>query len=132
METAESKHGFHHVAIAASDFDRSVTFYTTTFGCTSFRSWGEVGDRATMLDLGNGNYLEIFERTDESHDQGRILHFAVRVDDCRAIHNAALTAGGTESRPPKEIDIPSTPVYPVTISFVFGPDGEEIELFQER
>ena len=32
----------------------------------------------------------------------------------------------------QDVEIPSQPVYPVTISFVAGPDGEEIEFFQER
>jgi len=33
---------------------------------------------------------------------------------------------------PKDSDISSTPVYPVRIAFCLGPDGEEIEFFEER
>jgi hypothetical protein len=78
-----------------------------------------------MLAVGNGNYIEIFERPDHEQTEGRLLHYALRVDDCRSAHAAALGAGATELRAPADVDIPSDPVYAVTISFVTGPDGEE-------
>lgn len=124
--------GFHHIAIAARDFDRSVAFYRDALGFSTFRSWGKTGDRATMLSIGGNGYLELFERPDHQHTDGRLLHFALRVPECRAAHAAALSAGATELSAPAEVDIPSEPPYAVTISFVVGPDGEEIEFFQER
>ncbi len=124
--------GFHHIAIAANDFDQSTTFYRDGLGFREVLAWGKVGDRAAMFDVGAGGRIEIFERPGHILNQGQLLHFALRVSDCRKAHEAALAAGATEVRPPQELDIPSEPVHPVTISFVSGPDGEEIEFFQER
>lgn len=84
-----------------------------------------------MIDFGNGNHVEIFERPNAEPIQGTMIHLAFRVVDCHAVHQRALAAGAKESRPPKPVDIPSDPVYSVIISFVLGPDREEIELFQE-
>jgi glyoxylase I family protein len=147
MHNAIGARGFHHLALAASDFDRSLEFYRDGLGLEVFRAWGTPGARAVMLDAGNGNCIEVFERQelaredrgegDGSADAGkdpanRLLHFAFRVDDCRAAHHAVQEAGGREKEPPRDVDIPSDPPYRVTISFLFGPDGEEIELFEER
>tara|TARA_B100000614_G_C14545685_1_gene491961 strand:+ start:226 stop:624 length:399 start_codon:yes stop_codon:yes gene_type:complete len=124
--------GFHHVALAAADFDRSLEFYHDGLGFVPFRAWGGPGERAVMLAVGAESYLEIFERPDDPLDAGRLLHLALRVDDCRAAHAAAIEAGAREKMAPTEVEIPADPPFPVTISFVLGPDGEEIELFQER
>jgi glyoxylase I family protein len=134
MHNAIGARGFHHIALAASDFDRSLEFYRDGIGLEIFRAWGAPGERAVMLDAGNGNCLEIFERRESTGDasEGRLLHFAFRVENCRAAHHAVQEAGGREKQPPRDVDIPSNPPYAVTISFLFGPDGAEIELCEER
>jgi len=52
--------GFHHVALKARDFDKSVKFYTEGLGFKQVLAWGEGDNRAVMLDTGEGNYMEIF------------------------------------------------------------------------
>ena len=131
MNNAMGAAGFHHVALAARDFDTSLEFYQDGLGFPTAHAWGKPGDRAVMLDVGDG-FLEIFERPGHPVADGPFIHLALRVPDCRAAHAAALEAGAVEKTAPKDVDIPSRPVYSVTISFVTGPDGEEIELFQER
>ena len=54
--------GIHHVALRTAHFDRAFTFYTETLGCQPGMQWGDPGKRAVMLDVGDGNYIEIFER----------------------------------------------------------------------
>ncbi len=126
--------GYHHIAMAVKDFDASVAFYTKTLGFTVSRSWGEENERAMMLDTGDGSYLEVFERPNVTlpSDGGPILHFAIRVADCDALLETVRASGAEITNEAKNVDIPSDPAYPVRIAFFKGPDGEIVELFQER
>jgi len=127
--------GFHHVAIRARDFDKSVAFYTDVLGLTTKIAWGEKPGRAIMLDAGNGDYLEIFERPDQEWpggEQGAILHLALRTNDVDGMTERARAAGCDVTMDPKHVDLPTTTgphPLPVRISFFQGPDGEVIELF---
>ena len=133
-------HGFHHVAIRAHDFDRSVGFYTHTLGFTRKVQWGEPPKRAVMLDTGDGNYLEIFERPDQpappaDAEESVILHFAIRTHDVDAALEQARAAGCEVTVEPRDVDLPNTAdtapqPLPVRIAFFKGPDGEVIERFQ--
>jgi glyoxylase I family protein len=126
--------GFHHVAIRARDFDATVRFYTEVLGFTERIRWGEGNGRAIMLDVGDGNYLEVFAGgKDQPKPEGAILHFALRTDDCDAALERARAAGAEVTMEPKEILIPSTPdPTPIRIAFCKGPDGEIIEFFQNE
>lgn len=125
--------GIHHVALRVSDFDTSRTFYADGLGMKEVHAWGETGKRALMLDTGDGSILEIFEGRPMPADvEGSYLHIALRTTDCDAAIEAARTAGATITVEPKDVDIPSNPEYKVRIAFFKGPDGEILELFQER
>ncbi len=124
--------GFHHTAIRSSRFDASVRFYTEILGFKTKITWGKDPERAVMLDAGDGNYLEIFERAEAaSAVEATILHFALRTDDCAAILEKARAAGSEVTMETKDVTIDSSigPV-PVRIAFFKGPDGEVIELFE--
>ena len=41
--------GFHHLALYASDFDKTMDFYLKVLGCVSFRGWGDVKDLGPMV-----------------------------------------------------------------------------------
>lgn len=133
--------GFHHVAIAARDFDRSVRFYTDVLDMTPKMAWGEPPKRAVMLDTGDGNYIELFERPNQPPVppgvEGHILHFALRTADTAAALKRAADAGCEVHIATKTVPIQNTvrgrgtpDVVPITIAFVKGPDGELIEFFQ--
>src|SRR5437763_11602758 len=130
--------GFHHVAIRARDFDASVRFYTEALGFVEKIRWGGAdGKKAIMLDVGDGNYLEIFSHRTESlasdTPEPPILHFAIRTTDTDAAIARARAAGAVVTIEPKNVDIPSTPqVTPVRLAFCKGPDGELIEFFQNE
>ena len=88
-----------------------------------------------MLDTGDGNYLEIFERPDQSADlpESAILHLCLRTHDTRATLEKVRAAGCEVTVEPKDIVIASRPhETPVTLAFFKGPDGEVIELFQNQ
>jgi len=134
--------GFHHVAINARDFDRSVRFYQEVLGCTTKIAWGGDGEkRCIMLDTGDGNYLELFERPDlpeppeesQINNHAGIVHLAFRTTDAAGVLERARQAGATVEIEPRDVNIQTTqgpgPV-PVRLAFFRGPDGEVIELFE--
>jgi catechol 2,3-dioxygenase-like lactoylglutathione lyase family enzyme len=124
--------GFHHTAIRSVNFDASVRFYTEVLGMEEKISWGEAPSRAIMIDAGDGNYVEIFERSGAAFaSEAVILHFALRTDDCAAMLEKARASGAEVTMETKDLTIDSSigPV-PVRIAFFKGPDGEIIELFQ--
>ena len=124
--------GFHHTAIRSSQFDASLRFYTGVLGMKEKISWAEAPNRAAMIDAGDGNYVEIFERSEPPPtNEATILHFALRTDDCAAMLEKARKAGAEVTMETKDLTIDSCigPV-PVRIAFFKGPDGEVIELFQ--
>ncbi len=125
--------GFHHVAIRTADWAATIAFYTEALGFREKIAWGEMPGRATMLDTGDGNYLEVFEAPDTRPDlEGAIIHFALRADDCDAALERARRAGAEVTVEPKDVGIPSHPVTPVRIAFCRGPEGTIIEFFQNE
>ncbi len=127
--------GFHHVAIRARDFDASVAFYKDVLGFVERIAWGEAGKRAIMLDTGDGNYLEVFERPgqERASQEAAILHFALRTDDPDAVVERVREAGMNVTVEPRDVEIASRPqVTPVRLAFFEGPDGEVVELFKNE
>lgn len=130
--------GFHHVAIRARDFDRSVRFYTEVIGLTPKVVWGQAPQRAIMLGAGDAVYLEVFERPEQptaSEGEAVILHFALRTHDTIGMLERARAAGCPVTMEPRRVDIANTAAgmpdkVPVHIAFVTGPDGESIEFFE--
>lgn len=124
--------GFHHIGLKASDFDRSRAFYAA-LGMREVLSWGE-GERAiTMFDIGDGGKIEIFANGGEEYSaNGKWIHFALAVPDVDVAYAAALAAGATVMTPPKTVELQSRPrLATIRVAFVYGPDGEQIELFRE-
>ena len=126
--------GLHHLAIRAADFDAAVKFYTRALGFKEKIRWGEGNQRAIMLDIGDGNSLEIFAGGSPGpKPEGAILHFALRTADCDAALSRAVAAGAVTTLEPREVSLPTQP-HPtaVRIAFCRAPDGEIIEFLQEE
>ncbi len=128
------KSKFHHVALKSHDFDRSVHFYSEVLGFKKSLEWGEGDERAIMLDFGDGSYLEIFaggEKPQESNHS--IIHIAVEVDSCDDYFNKSIAFGCKSKMDPKDFTIPAkSGDVPVRIAFIYGPDNEEVEFFQNK
>ena len=138
--------GFHHVAIRAADFDRTIEFYTEGLGCTVRYEFAVPGriDRAAFIDTGDGRYIEVFgpgstvqaegrrRRLDEEPTEGALLHFCLRVADVEASYTRALAAGAVSRVPPRVAALGGTPPAEVQIAFVTGPNGEVIEFLNSE
>lgn len=128
--------GFHHIAIKASDFDKSVEFYKA-LGLTERVRWGEGDNRAVMLNMGDGGLIELFaggkprEKTaDETNEHW--LHLAMKVEDVEYAYNTALASGAKERTQPITVSPEGAePSINMQVAFVYGPDGEIIEFFKE-
>lgn len=122
--------GFHHVSLKVRDYDACVRFYEEGLGFPRVRDWMMGDDPAVMLDMGDGGIVEIFGGGEDLPD-GRIGHFALKVDDCDAAYRTAMEAGATSDLEPRDVVI-CDGTYPIRIAFVRGIAGELIELFEER
>jgi glyoxylase I family protein len=133
MSTETGKvRGFHHVAIRAFDFDATVRFYEAAIGCVRRFGWGADGSRAALMDVGDGNYVEIFAgRAAGEVPEGGVIHFALRTDDTDVAYARAVAGGATPMIEPKDAS-PGNADRPITfrVAFVRGLDGEIIEFFQ--
>jgi glyoxylase I family protein len=124
--------GFHHVAFKTFDLDKSVAFYEAGFGYKVHYTWGQAPNRAVMLDVGSGDYIEIFEggKAPGETPEGVLFHFALRFPNTDEVFARAVAAGATVQMEPKDVPIKGDPEVIVRIAFIKGPDNEVIELFQ--
>lgn len=121
--------GFHHVALRASDFDKSLRFYSEGMGFPVAHSWGEGAGRIALLDLGDGNYLELFASTPEQNPpvEGRIFHLALRSTNVDDDIEVVRGLGCTITIEPKSVEVNGKTIR---VGFFLGPDGEVLEFFQ--
>ena len=128
--------GFHHIALHASDFERSYKFYTEGLGFREYRRWKNPERTICLLEMGGDAMLERFSdgapRTTFEPESGFYVHLALSVEDSAAAFARAITYGATAKKEPSLMTLPSIPPINAVISFVKGPDGEEIEFFEQR
>ena len=124
--------GFHHVAVRTHDWDASLKFWIEGLGFHQAIEWSEAPTRACMLDMGDGNYLELFERAklETTEAEAPILHFCLRTDDVDAATEKARAAGATITTEPVDPPVFSDKGLKIRISFFVGPGGEVCEFFQ--
>lgn len=122
---------FHHIGITTRDIDKSIEFYKV-LGFKESKCWGEGVKRVVMLESDEGSIVELFADGTELLPQGVFRHLALKVDNTRELFEKIKAFGAEIISEPRDMDLPSNPPVPVTLAFLKGPDGEIIELFQER
>ncbi len=113
---------FTHTAIRTTNFDAVQAFYTEALGLKVKITWGEAPKRAAMLDAGDGNYVEVFERSEpaaKSNPRSCILRCARMI--VQSATEKARAAGAQVTMEPKEVLLEtSAGEIPVKISFFKG------------
>ena len=123
--------GCHHIAIQTRDWDVSETFYTEVMGMEKVIEFiGGDGQRISLLDIGDGSHLELFEPTaaaDGAIVNDTVTHFALTTTDIAAALDRVRAAGMEITR---ELTAVNLGGLNVTIAFFTGPSGEIVEFFQ--
>ena len=124
-----SQSGFHHLALRAQDFDQSLAFYANGMGFPIAHSWGEGEKRIALLDLGDGNYLELFACASGTAITGgnQFFHVALRSVDVDGDIAKVRALGCPITVEPKSVDVNGKTIR---VGFFQGPDGETWEFFQ--
>ncbi len=137
MNTQLGGGGLHHVCVKTRDWDRTMQFYRDVLGCVEEIAWNlrESGRRATMLDTGDGNYVEVFEDPGYTPSpNGSVAHFALRTTRLDEVAGRVRAFGAKITMEPKDVTLATTtgagPVA-VRIFFCEGPNGELLEFFQK-
>jgi glyoxylase I family protein len=129
----ENIQGVHHIAMNASDFDKTIKFYKEVLDFKEAIAWGDMGSRACMLDIGDGTCLEIFEGgSKEIKIEGAFIHLALKTKNCDQVTKLVRESGMKITKEPSDVVIKSNPPTPARIAFSQGPEGEIVELFQNR
>ena len=117
--------------INVRDIEASEKFYTEIIGLKvqSRTEIPGVHEIVVAADQGGGR-LQLAEHHEspKSIDHGWALwKIYFNVDDCVAVHDAAVAAGFKSTMEPKRLDR-----WPVTVAFIVDPDGYTIELMQHH
>jgi len=122
--------GYHHIGLAVQDMDKSLAFYTEGLGGKVVDSFpmGDTGKLIYMVELAPGAVVELLPRGAYGEEQNaRWAHIALASNDAKADYDAALQAGATSRTAPNTVQREN---MTRTNAFVFGLDGEIIEIFQ--
>jgi len=133
--TVLSNAGFHHLAFRARDYDRSLAFYTEGLGFRLAHSWGEGEKRIALLDIGDGNFLELFASapgqepytSGDAPAPGAFFHLALRTSDVDKDIETVRALGCPITIEPKSVPVNGKTIR---VGFFLGPDGETLEFFQ--
>lgn len=124
-------HGYHHIGLRVQDMDKTLRFYTEGLGGTVTHQFPMSDGRLIyLIDLGENAVVELIPAGgSEAEANARWMHIAVNADDVQAAHDRALAAGARVKHEPKDAMLGT---MAVSNSFVYGPEGEEIEFFHVK
>lgn len=134
MYQRKKRKGIHHVCLRVPDLLTTARFYQDAFDAELVCEWGADGkdDHAFILDLGSGDFLEIFG-TSESFSLGKWQHVAIWTDNMEEDYKKALNCGAKIATQPAISHIPTREGQTVHMKYGFleAPGGEIVELIQD-
>ena len=126
--------GFHHIALRARDFEKSLAFYAEGLGFPVAHQWGEGAGRIALLDMGDGNYIELFASAPGQVPEATpgvepwpYFHLAIRSTDVDHDIEIVRALGCPITVEPKSVPVNGKTIR---VGFFLGPDGEVLEFFQ--
>lgn len=124
--------GLHHLSMKVKSLEKTLKFYEA-LGFEVRVSWGEAPKKTVLLDTGDHNYFEVSQGdADQANGEGVFKHIALRVDDCKAAIDSARRAGAEVTVETREVTLKAENPIPIRIAFFKGPDGELVELFENK
>jgi glyoxylase I family protein len=121
----------HHIAVIATDYDRSKAFYTEVLGFTVLSEVYRAERNSWMGDLAlNGEYLlELFSfpsppQRGTGPESTGLRHLAFEVDDVAAALDE-LAGKGVRCE-----ELRTDPHTGKRMAFFFDPDGQPLELYE--
>jgi glyoxylase I family protein len=133
-----SINGMHRVSLRVRDMERSLAFYHHVLGFSAKTDFVLDGLRFAMLETGNNVYIELVEMKQPVQPVGEnevIWHLALRTNYLEKSLDAARRAGceiTLEIRPLDLVNNVTAKPWPVRVAFFRGPDGELIELLEDK
>ena len=131
MPKEMSFEGMHHLALTTNKYNETEEFYVKGLGLPVSSSWKTKNGRAMMIDLGNQNYLEVFEAAEDLGTKSILVHYALKCESCDEAVEIARAAGAEIMSEANDFYVPSDPPFTCRIAFCKGPSGEEIEFYQK-
>jgi lactoylglutathione lyase len=117
----------HHAGVHVSDLARSAQFYQRVFGLSLSRRLSFGSEQLVFLSAGDA-LLELIADGQGERPTGVVDHVAFEVADIDA-WLIQLRQRGVRLVDHVPVDVPQ---LNARILFCLGPDGERIELFQQR
>jgi len=126
--------GVHHIALQTNDYQATVAFYTDVLGCTLTHAWTSGERQLGLLDLGDGNYVEVIGQppgtpAPDHAQQFPMIHLALRVDSVDEAIEVVREAGYPVTMEPQDFDLGG---MAVRIAFFQGPNREVLEFFETK
>lgn len=122
---------FTFTKLLVSDLEAQFAFYSAVFGrAEKYRVHTGEGEEeldeiiTTSVD-GSGPSLVLLHYLNKPAPRPGSTYVGFRTDDVESIVRAVEAAGGTVTRPPKEM-----PEFGIKVAFVADPEGHELEVFQ--
>ena len=130
MENRDSN--FHHIALDVTNLESSVQFYKEAFGLKEYARWTFEDKEICMLSFDNNAFIELHSGNDPHRGDGKIWHFSLTPGNIDKAYEKAVSIGAKPDRAPFNFTIKAkSKCINVRIAWLFGPDGEHIELFSE-
>ena len=126
--------GIHHACLRIPNLEETKEFYKNTFDAQVVCEWGtdENEDHAFIMDLGVGDFLEIFGCS-TLFETGKWQQVAIVTDNIEETFERALANGAKPHVYPDTAHIPCADGSTASMKYalVYAPGGELIEMIQD-